>query len=676
MARISELFQPDGARLVTLSGPGGMGKTRLALEAGRTLRALFGENIWFVRLVDVHSPSHIGETLLNALGIDDSVADPIDAAARALPEASSLIILDNFEQLVDGGSLIVRHLLEACPHLHLLVTTRRKLNLGGEVELPLGSLGFEHGERASSDLFFESARSTRFLPDDDEARTMVAEIVRRLEGIPLAIHLSAAKIGVLTLEEILQQLSSRFSLLVSDRVDLDERHRTLRRTIAWSFDLLRPECRTFFTELSVFRGGWTAALAEEVLERPNARQLLQELRDNSFVADDPNDTVMRFTMLETLREFADDRLDPERKAELRRRLALAMSKVVEQSQPELLGRNQMEWYRRLDADIGNLRAALKWASEEDPALGIAMCGVLWRFWSVRGHQNESVEWFDLFLGDERMDSETRIWPLFGAARCAADQGDYSRALAWFARTKVACLQQSDERMAATVDINVAGLRVAQSRFQEAVDLYQAVLPLFESMGLPYNCALCRDELGEALTGLGKLDEAGQALEKAHAFYETCPDRVAVGHHLATQGRWSLTCGDAETARAKFDDALAIHNEFGNPRGIAWALLGLAELAAATESFAEANGLIERALEQCNVSRDRFGKAHALYWQARIAAKSLDHDLAADLSGEAMRYFTMVGNDAMVQECRVLMAAIQGPSDQPNPRQRPSFPDAN
>jgi predicted ATPase/DNA-binding SARP family transcriptional activator len=372
LAAVAELLRA-GARVITLTGPGGMGKTRLALEAAAHADA-------FVDLARATEAAEVAPAVALALGV---APDELGAQLR-----DRLLILDNLEQIT-GAAGAVGALVTSAPGLTVLATSRRALGLAGEHELPVGPLALSDAVA----LFVQRA-SARAAPGGDAA--VVAEICRRLDRLPLAIELAARWSRVLAPVQLLARLEHRLDMAAQGAEDRPARQRTLRATIDWSHRLLEPAEQRLLAWLAVFAGGWTLEAAEAVCPDPATLERLGALVDRSLVAVDA--AAGRFALLETIREYALERLAeggeeaPARAAHAGWCLALA-----EAAHPELVGRDQDRWYERLDAEHANLREALAWSLEHEHELALELAGALWRFWQQRGHLAEGREWLSRAL---------------------------------------------------------------------------------------------------------------------------------------------------------------------------------------------------------------------------------------------------------------------------------------
>ncbi|HEX8237132.1 MAG TPA: BTAD domain-containing putative transcriptional regulator [Abditibacteriaceae bacterium] len=433
--QLRRLLTRDNVRLLTLTGPGGSGKTRLAVETTRSLLSHWREAVWFVPLADITDTSFIFTAIRDTLKLPVAPnVSPQEQIVEALSNQPALLLLDNFEQLVEEGAAQVQELLERLPSLTILITSRQVLCLPGEREFPVLPLPVPHEELppekikeySSTALFIDRAQAARvdFRVDERNAAA-VAAVCRRLDGIPLAIELAAARSLVLSPAQMLEKLKDRLDLLSTRQRGIPERHRTLRAAIEWSYGLLSPELQRFFTSLSVFRGGWTIEAAEAVCREPEALDFLTRLRECSLVVTEERPSEIRFRMLETLREYALSQLQDGERAEMERRYATHFMTMAEDSEPHLRGPEQAMWLERLDGEQDNFRAVLAWAVEHDATGALRLAAALAPFWETRGYYAEGRNWLERALArstvpddDPRAETpstdDTRTRPLTGS----------------------------------------------------------------------------------------------------------------------------------------------------------------------------------------------------------------------------------------------------------------------
>ncbi len=618
----------DGARLLTLTGPGGTGKTRLSLEVASRSLARFPGGVFFVELSPVADADLVAIAIAQALGLPDAGGrSATDRIVDHLGERHVLLVLDNFEQVTDG-SPIVAELLTRAPNLSVLTTSRAPLHVSGEQEYPVPPLSLPDlahlpGTEALSQyeavrLFVERARAVR--PEfgvTNENAPSVAEICVRLDGLPLAIELAAARIRVLSPQAMLARLEHRLSLLSSGLRDLPARQQTLRGAIAWSHDMLEETDRALFACLSVFAG--SAGLEEigrvcggEVGGDPF--DTLGSLVDKSLVRQvEGLEREARFAMLETIREFAlEQATERGRLEELRDRHAALFSELAESASHELMGSSKAEWLNRLDQDNDNLRAAQLWFVESGRAeAALHTAFVLWRFWQMRGHLAEGVDRVRAALAmPNAADHPAATADAYSAiAGLTYWQGDSEQSRGWYEQ-EIALRRQLEDR---------AGLAEA---------LY----------GISFTWSI---------TGLASIRTSTAArtyIEEALAVYREIGDELGEG-----RCEWALSnvfygTGDITAARQHSTSALAIFEAAHDDFMVGWATytLALADLGddyqgrGTPETRPQAHRHLTRALEIFRAARDITGYTLVLDGFALLASLSGNLSLAARLSGAVHR----------------------------------------
>jgi predicted ATPase/class 3 adenylate cyclase len=526
---VVSLFK-DGARLVTLTGPGGSGKTRLAIEAAAQLVPEFKAGVFWVGLAPLRDPALVIETAARTLGAKDGLAEHIG-------ERELLLLLDNLEQVVEATPDLAS-LVEACPHLRLLVTSRELLRVRGEVEYPVQPLA----DPEAVELF--SSRS-RVEPDET-----MAELCRRLDNLPLAIELAAARTSVLSPAQIRERLSKRLDLLKGGR-DAEARQRTLRATIEWSHDLLPLKERRLFARLSVFRGGCTLEAAEEICEAD--LDVLQSLVDKSLLRrrDD------RFWMLETIREFGVERLEESGEGlTIRRRHADHFTALAESAYPNLMG-SPGTWLDRLEAEHDNLRAAMDWLEASDNTQGaLWLAGTLYRFWFMRAHLAEGARRLERLLTLDHQPTPARGRALLGAAVMATNVGD-------------------------TVTTRL--------RAEEALGLHRA---LGDAWGVAYSVLM----LSNAATDEGDFERARTLTADALARFRDVGDKHYIVVTLNGLAHIHGELGDLERERALHEEALGLARADSNERMVARTLYSLAWHAVIEGRTQDSIAMVKEALD--------------------------------------------------------------------------------
>lgn len=659
-----ELILSTRPRLITLTGPGGTGKTRLSSEVGRRMLEPFRGAVWLVPLADLSEARRIPKAILDALHLPCSPhSEPLQQVIAALSRQPTLLILDNFEQLLGHDNpnakesvQIVRTLLAHVPALTCLVTSRQLLGVVGELEVPLAPLPTPAGPDTPEQLtLFESVRlfvdrAQTVRPDfqvTGRNAPAVAALCQKLEGIPLALELAAARCQVLTPAQILTRLAHRLDFLVSRQPDRDARHQTLRAAIDWSYCLLPEPLQRFFAQLSAFRGGWTLEAAETICAEPLAIDFLAQLRECSLVTareggDDPLE--MRFQLLETLREYAEEKLTPEEKAQIRQRHADFFLALAEEADKGLAGPQQREYLARLDADHENLRAAFAWLVETGQAeRALRLGGALGTFWGIRGHVSEGRERLESALGlagAERTSARARVGDLAGTM--ALNQGDYAAARALYAQSLALYREMGNKQGVADLLRSLGTLAYEQGDYAQARTLSEESLALYREMGNVRSIAIALKDLGNALSEQGDYAAAHPLYEESLALFRSLGHRTGIATALISYGSSLQEQGDPARARALCEESLAIFRELGNKGGIAFALLTLGNALCAQGDYAAAQTFCLESLAIYQEMGDKDGVADALYGLGKVACGQHDLDRARTCYEQSLAIFGELG----------------------------------
>jgi len=628
-------------RLLTITGIGGIGKTRLALELASEMVDEFEHGVWLVELGPVSDGRLVEQTLARVVGAQEEAGRPLrETLADVLGERQLLLILDNCEHVIQPSAELAALLLTRCPGTRLLVTSREALGIPGEVVWPAPPLSLPPPagvdprsllESESARLFVDRARYRQ--PSFEltaENALAVGEICQRVQGLPLPIELAAARIAVLTPEEIASRLDDALTLLAGGGRLTEPRHRSLRGVLDWSYRLLSEPEQELLVSLSVFAGGWTLDAAGAIatdrgsaprdIQRGDVLDLLSQLVDKSLVgAATSSDAATRYSLLEPVRQYATERLEASGNASYARSgHARWFVELAERAEPELSAAQQARWLQRLELEHDNMRAALAWSLENDTELTGRLLSALWRFWWVHGHLSEGQRWLERTLSiADRLSPPARAMALKAAGSLAWAQGDYDRSL----------------------------------------PLIEEALTLFRELADPIGVRDALSALGSILANRGDYQRARAAHEEGLALVRASGDAVGIETALGNLADIAYYQGDYESARTWWEESLDLQRESGGEYGVAIILNNLAELARNQGEFDRATPLLEEALALFRAVDFKHGIAIALCNLADVPAIQLDRGKAAGLLRESLTVARDLRNAVVSASCLDVAAKL-------------------
>ncbi|MGH9179087.1 MAG: ATP-binding protein, partial [Acidimicrobiales bacterium] len=660
VAEVRRLLGPQ--RLVSLVGTGGVGKTRLSLEVASE-EAAAGRSVALVELGPLSDPGLVPQQVLSSLGVGEQPGrSPTDTVVDHLCAGSSLVVLDNCEHVLEAAAAVADAVLRACAQVRMLATTREPLRVPGETAWRVPSLAVPAEGRSATieevaaspagRLFLDRAMATRpdlVLTDDDAVA--LRQLVRRLDGIPLALELAAGRMAALSVGELAGRLDDRFRVLAGGSRTAPSRHQTLRAAVDWSYDALPAEEAALFRQLAVFAGSFPLDAAETVCARPDHGPSdlvgpLSGLVDKSLVMAEQSQGTTRYRLSETMRRYAEERLAEHPAEEAARRDAhLAwVSALVAEAEPELRGPDQARWLRVLDADLDDVRAALRWGRERGDPLALAPAAGLERFWELRGYFSEGRRWLEALLAAAGPHAEVapRAKALRAAAILAQRQGDYDPARALHSDSLALARTAGDERGVAAAVHGLGNLAALQGDLAAARQLYEEALAIGRQLDDDHVVAATLTNLGTVAHNQASFDEARAFAEESLVVRRRMGDRHGIAMVVGNLAWLSFQQGDHGRARALYEQSLALQRELGDRPGIASSLCNLGYLALTEGDPAGATTLLEESLELAGQLGDKYWTALSLLRLAKVARAEGELERAASLDERALTLASELG----------------------------------
>jgi predicted ATPase/serine/threonine protein kinase len=671
------------ARLVTLAGPGGIGKTRLALQVAGELEQQYHDGVCFVEFASLSDDRLVPHTVASTLGVTEERGRTVTATlAEHVKGRTLLLVLDNCEHLISACAQLAENVLRTAPNVRVLATSREPLGINGETVFRVPSLGVPDPEGPGDadnlcehdavELFVDRARAVK--PTFAITPPLVAPLARlcvRLEGIPLAIELAASRVKVLSVAQIADRLDNRFKLLTAGSRTALPRHQTLLAAIDWSYNLLTEAEKILFRRLSVFAGGWTLDAGERVcagngVEESSVLELLSGLVDKSLVLTEDRDGNQRYRFMVTLLDYAHERLmETDEHEQMSSRYAAFFNEVAAEGEPNLTGADQRIWLQRLSAEFDNFRAVLSWTSTHDVNMALELAGALGRFWYIRGHLDEGRRWLTQVLAASAADSHiaNRAKALNAAARLAQNQGDYTAARSMSEQALTQSRQAGDRRETAGALHQLAVLEAFNGDFARARSLVEESLSMWRELGDKARIGLALDTLGalafrqadsasadrymeqalhlaievgnthgiaQAMVNCGEVARRRGAHARAHELLQRAviiarevEDNAVIPMALGRLGELAARLGNYASAHVQLHEALRLARELGDKRPQAYALRSLGIVAEACSEYAEAEGMFQQSVVIWRELGDRLEFAAGLNCVGRLAARRGD-----------------------------------------------------
>ncbi len=683
VAALRSLLTDGGVRLLTLIGPGGVGKTRLALQVASDLRDAFVDGVWFVDLAPLDDPALAPAAIARAMGYEAGAA-PLAVLIREVRDQRALLVLDNCEYVI-GAAPSIAQLLAAAPHLTILATSRAPLRLTYEqtylvppLELPPEQHAHALDTYAAVQLFTRRARMVQ--PDfalTAEHGVAVAEICRRLDGLPLAIELAAARVRLFTPPALLRRLDRRLGLLSDGPRDLPARQQTLRASLEWSYRLLRVPEQRIFARLGVFVDGATLEAITAVCGTSARSDMLAELTalvEQSLVRQLVDaEGEPRFALLETIREYALERLTASgEESAVRARHAAYFLGLAEAAVPRLRGPEQVRWLDRLEADHDNLRAACAWLLASGRVEeGLRLVAALHWFWDRRGYFDEGRARIQAALDAAASVAEAsdavrraRAWALLGAAALAFDQGDREAVAALAEESATLLRPLHDRRRLALALLRLAFVRSAVDP-PRARELFAEAIEHARASGDPWFLGLALFVSAQAaLFVAGDPAAARAGITEALPVLRASGDRYLLGHGLGTLGLVALADGDLAAARAALEQGLEMVRTLHDTRSVALIAATTADVARCQGAYGRAGELYSESLALYHTMGNRAEIPAILHNQGYVALGMHDYAAARELFAESLHRQHAAGNPAGIAEGLAGLAALAAAQGQP------------
>jgi len=654
IADIKQRLQPGGAphpRLVTLTGSGGTGKTRLALQVASELVPAFPDGVWFVEFAPIADPALVPQPVLAALGLREEKERPVQMMlADYVRDRTLLLLFDNCEHLIDACACLAEALLHAGPNVYILATSREALDMAGEAAVRIPSLSLPEAQTTQREILLRSEAGRLFVeraqtasPDfaaNEDSVPAAVQVCRRLDGIPLAIELAAARVKTLRVEQIAARLDDRFRLLTGGSRTALPRQQTLRALIDWSYNLLTEPERTLLRRLSVFAGGWTLEAAQAVGgDEAEALELLAQLVNKSLVvAERQPGAEARYALLETIRQYACEKLAESGEGEPTRRQHLAyFLQLAQRAEPHFYDAGQTEWFQKIEDEHENIRAALEWSLQREVASGQQLALALWWAWKISGHASEGYQWLGRMLAATAgAETLTQAQLLSGWGWLAVEVGDFVSAQKHSEESVALFRQLGDEASAAFPLATLGWVFSNQPDFRKANRLLEESQALLRRAGNRWGLAHVLNMQGTTAEIEGNLAQAEQLYEEGLAISQEIGDREGQGWAAFTLGGLAETKGEFSRASELYSAALQIGKEVGSQPTIMFVLRALGRIAIHAGDYELAEASLEEAFELSRKMGAPNEESSLLLRLGRLAVRRKDYPRARALFAEGLQ----------------------------------------
>ena len=653
---VKNLLERQTVRLLTLTGPGGTGKTRLSLQVATRLSNQYKDGVFFIALAEAHEPALVISKIAESLGVREGGSQSLlEGVKNYLRNKQLLLLLDNFEQILDAAPMVTE-LLESASQLKILVTSRVLVNLHGEYEYPVPTLQLPKADVSvpakqladyeALQMFVDRAKAANpHLVVNDRNALVITDICRRLDGLPLAIELAAARVKMLSPQKLLSMLNNRLRMLTGGGRDLPARQQTLRNTLEWSLQLLNPQDQALFARLGVFMGGFSLESAQEICllesdQELNIFQGIESLLNNSLVQLEYLDTPEpRFKMLETIREFASEKLAERGELEtLQHRHAQYFINKMYEVQPLFSTREADRGLAWLDREHDNLRAALACCFRDDSLITLApwlMMAMNWP-WYRRGFLSEGRDWANRLLHASIAQERTliRCCALWCSGAMAMWQGDLNHALSMFEEGIAIAKSLEESTMVAVTLLFLGTTQVNRGEDKIALKYLQEAQELYDQLAIPWYQAITLVHMGNANLGMGDIDKARACLNQAHLISQQIGENWLISFILNNYGEVARTEGDYHKAEGYYEQSEGLLRAMGDKGDLARLVHNLGCVARHTGNLVEAEDRFKESLGMFIKLGNQRGMAECLASLAGLWAEQGQVQRAAKMLGAA------------------------------------------